>query len=122
MSVSGLHSSGKLLAAEKLSLYPGFSYIHQILPFRSKCAEDNFRPQLPLLRQSITFKARLWNVLEYIHNRLLFPCDQLDVAFCHSSLFDNVTVAIIELHLKRMKNGRLMTNILYCEVLFQMCK
>jgi hypothetical protein len=44
-----LHSSGKLLAAEKLSLCPGFSYVHQILTFRSNCAEDNFRPQLPLL-------------------------------------------------------------------------
>jgi hypothetical protein len=44
-----LHSSRKLLAAEKLSLYPGFGYVHQILLFRSNCTEDNFRPQLPLL-------------------------------------------------------------------------
>ena len=49
------------------------------------------------------FKATRWNVLEYIHNRLLFPYDQLDVAFCQSSLFDNVTAAIIELYRQRVK-------------------
>jgi hypothetical protein len=66
------------------------------------------------------FKGRLWNVLEYIHNRLFFSHDQLDVAFCQSSLFSNITAAIIELHRQRMKNGRLITlHILHCEVLFQ---
>jgi len=28
-----LHSSRKLLAAEKLFLYPGFGCVHQILPY-----------------------------------------------------------------------------------------
>jgi hypothetical protein len=37
-----LHSSGKLLAAEKLSLYPAFSYVHQILPFCSKLCRIQF--------------------------------------------------------------------------------
>jgi hypothetical protein len=31
----------KLLALEKLSLYSGLSYIHQVLPFTSNCAEDD---------------------------------------------------------------------------------
>jgi len=62
-------------------------------------------------------------VLENIHSRLLFSYNQLDVELCQSSLFDNVTAAIIELHQQRMKNGRLITlNILYWEVLFQIYK
>jgi hypothetical protein len=69
------------------------------------------------------FKARRWSVMEYIHNRLLFSYDQLDVAFCQSSLFDNVTVAIIELHRQRVRNGTSITlDILHCEVLFQIHK
>jgi len=52
-------------------------------------------------------------MLEYIHNRLLFSYDQLDVEFCQSSLFDNVTAAIIELHRQLMKNGRLITLNIY---------
>jgi hypothetical protein len=65
------------------------------------------------------FKVSRWNVLEYTHNRLLFSYDQLDMAFCQSSLFGNVTAAIIALHRQRMKNGRLITSsILYREVFF----
>jgi hypothetical protein len=55
------------------------------------------------------FRVSRWNVLGYIHNRPLFSYDQLEVAFCQSSLFDNVTAAIIGLHRQRMKNGRLIT-------------
>jgi hypothetical protein len=32
---------GKLLALEKLSLYPGFNYFHQIPPLPLNFAEDN---------------------------------------------------------------------------------
>jgi hypothetical protein len=39
----------KLLALEELSLYPGFSYVHQIIPFRSNSSEDDFRLKLCLV-------------------------------------------------------------------------
>jgi len=69
------------------------------------------------------FRVSRWNVLGYIHNRLLFSYDQLDVEFCQSSIFDNVTPAIIKLHRQRIKNGRLITlNTSYCEVLFLIYK
>ena len=39
----------EVTSCKKLSLYLGFSYVSEILPFPSKCEEDDFRSKLPLL-------------------------------------------------------------------------
>jgi hypothetical protein len=68
-----MHSSGYLLALEKLSLYSGFSYVHQIMTFHSIYVEDDFRLKLRLLRHLIRLKVKRLNVLEYTPNRLFYP-------------------------------------------------
>jgi len=52
MIVRGLHkhcTAVEVLALEKLSLYPGFSYVHQVLLFHSNGAEEDFRSKSLLL-------------------------------------------------------------------------
>jgi hypothetical protein len=52
MIVMGLHkhcTTAEVLAMEKLSLYPGFNYVHLILLFHSNMAEDDFRSKSLLL-------------------------------------------------------------------------
>lgn len=46
MIVKVLHEHVEITRSEKLSLYPAFSYIHQILQFPSKHSDDNFRSKL----------------------------------------------------------------------------
>jgi hypothetical protein len=58
---------------KKLSLYQVFSYVHQILPFRPKSAEDDCRSISLLLLQSVGIKLRPLILLEYIHRLMSYP-------------------------------------------------
>ena len=77
MIARGLHDSvqqRKLLALEKLFFYPGFIHLFSsdpTTPF-APCRK-RFPIQIALLWQSIRFKGRCLNVLEYIHHRLSPP-------------------------------------------------
>lgn len=107
----------RLLALQRL-FYPVFCYVHQILPFSSNCAGDNFRSKSRLLMTIITAQRQTFrNVVIY-----LLPCgfsrSQLYVASFRTSSFDNVAVAINGWHRQRTENNRLITsNIVYREVL-----
>lgn len=52
MIVQGLNMHVEITHSEKLSLYPGFSYIYQILQFPLKHSDDNFPSKLCWLWQS----------------------------------------------------------------------
>jgi hypothetical protein len=67
------------------------------------------------VQKTISNQNRVWSEAQAqaqmlnIHNCLLFSHDQLDVAFCQSSLFDNVTAAVTEGYRQPMKNCKLIT-------------
>ena len=66
MIVRGLISTAqqqKLLALEKLYLYPEFSNVRQVLLLYSNGAEDDFRSKSHLLWQSVRPKDRHLNLL-----------------------------------------------------------
>jgi hypothetical protein len=113
----GSHEHGKTADdtdLQKLTLHPGFSYAHQILPFPSDCDEDDFRSKSRVLWQSVWLKGRYFNMLEYSQHRLFFSPHQWPSVF----FILEATVAITEWHPERIELDRLITsNILYRLVL-----
>ena len=54
-------AAGKMLALDQLSLYPGCSYVHQILPFRSNC-----RRRFPInIAFAVTIRKAQWQTLKH---------------------------------------------------------
>jgi len=86
MIVRGLYSTSttqrrKLLALEKVSRHPGFSYVPQVLPFLSNCAEDDLRSKSHLPWQSIRPKGRRLIVSKCIYYRLFLSHRNLYVEY-----------------------------------------
>ena len=74
MSVRGSHEhciAAELFALQKLPLYQD-SVVLQILPFPLNWAENDFRSKSRLLWQSVRFKGRRLNVLEYNVSNIMF--------------------------------------------------
>ena len=71
--VVALRSSKKVIGSRKTTFFPGFIYVHQILPITSHCVLDNFILKSPFLWKSVRLKGIPLCKLQYIDHRLFFP-------------------------------------------------
>jgi hypothetical protein len=110
--------TAEVIGCRIATVIPRVRYVHQILPFPSKCAEDYFRLKLRLQWHSIGPNSICLDVFVYTHQRLLFLMASSLWHFAPYSLFYSVAVANIEGHRKCVDNRAFITsNILYWEVL-----
>jgi hypothetical protein len=70
--VGALRSSRRVIGSRKTNFFPGFIYVHQILPIPSHCTLDNFLLKLLFLRKSVRLNGIPLCKLEYIDHRLFF--------------------------------------------------
>jgi len=97
-----------VVALDKQSLFPAFSYVHQILHIPFEMCKRQYPNQIAFSMQSVSLKVTRLNLLQYTYHRLFFPRP----AVCDNSSFsfDSVGVANIEEYRQRIENDRLITS------------
>ena len=123
ISVRGLHmrcTVAEVLALEKLSLYTGFSYVHQVLLFHSYGAEEYFRSKRHLLWQTI--KAQGLTLIPVATITIVcFSHGQFYVEFSRSPSFSNIACVIVEGRRTRTENNRVLQIFKYVNKLSIIC-
>lgn len=97
MIQNGLHEhyiAAEIIASRNKSLYPGFSYVQQKLPFPSNCAEDDISTKFHFVWQLIRLKGWGLNVLLYTHYHLFSPMASFMWHFPHAL---HLTISLLQL-------------------------